>query len=170
MFPKHLVLLTGCALSLIACATANVIPMGTDTYMISQTSAGGAFTNMGALKSKVMARANAFAESKGKVAIAVAARETPGAPGRMPNVEYQFRLVDKNDPRAGGTGLVKTPDVVVENRGQQGPAVVVNNGSNGTPQSPDVYSELMKLDDLRKKGLLTEAEFEAQKQKLLTAK
>ncbi len=43
--------------------------MGTDTYMISQTSAGGIFTNMGTLKSEVIQRANAFAESKGKVAI-----------------------------------------------------------------------------------------------------
>jgi hypothetical protein len=32
-----------------------------------------------------------------------------------------------------------------------------------------VYAELVKLDDLRKKGIITEAEFEAQKKKLLTA-
>lgn len=37
-------------------------------------------------------------------------------------------------------------------------------------QSGSVYSELIKLDELRKKGLLTEAEFEAQKQKLLGSK
>lgn len=37
-------------------------------------------------------------------------------------------------------------------------------------QNASVYSELIKLDELRKKGLLTEAEFEVQKQKLLTAK
>ena len=32
---------------------------------------------------------------------------------------------------------------------------------------PDIYAELVKLDDLRKRGILTAAEFEAQKQKLL---
>ena len=32
---------------------------------------------------------------------------------------------------------------------------------------PDLYSELMKLDDLRNKGILTDEEFEAQKKKLL---
>ena len=31
----------------------------------------------------------------------------------------------------------------------------------------DVYAELLKLDDLRKKGLLTDAEFEVQKKKIL---
>lgn len=170
MFRKNLVLLTVGAVSLVACATADVVPMGTDTYMISQTSAGGAFTNMGALKSRVMTRANDFAASKGKVAIPVAATESPAYPGHMPNFEYQFKLVDKNDPRASGTGLLKTPDIVIENRGQQGPAVVVNNGSNGEAKSQDAYTELLKLDDLRKKGIITEAEFEAQKQKLLAGK
>ena len=140
--------------------------MGTDTYMISQTSAGGMFTNMGTLKTEVIQRANAFAESKGKVAIPVAAQETPPAPGRMPNYEYQFRLVDRNDSRAAGGGLIKTPDMVIENR-NQAPAVIVNPPPKESTQSKDVYSELIKLDDLRKRGILTESEFEAQKRKLL---
>ena len=33
--------------------------------------------------------------------------------------------------------------------------------------SGDFYSELLKLDDLRKRGLLTDKEFEQQKKKLL---
>jgi hypothetical protein len=33
--------------------------------------------------------------------------------------------------------------------------------------SKDVYAELLKLDDLRQKGIVSEAEFEAQKKKLL---
>jgi hypothetical protein len=140
--------------------------MGTDTYMISQTSAGGMFTNMGTLKTEVIQRANAFAESKGKVAIPVAAKETPAAPGRMPNYEYQFRLVDRNDPRASGGGLVKTPDMVIENR-NQAPVVVVNPPNKDGASSKDMYTELLKLDDLRKRGIITEAEFEAQKRKLL---
>ena len=153
------------SLALVACAAAEIVPMGTDTYMISQTSAGGMFTNMGTLKSEVIQRANAFAEGKGKVAVPVAAKETPPAPGRMPNYEYQFRLVSKNDPRAAGGGLVKTPDIVVENCGQA-PNVVVNTGSDPS-KTKELYSELLKLDDLRKRGIITEAEFEAQKKKLL---
>ena len=33
----------------------------------------------------------------------------------------------------------------------------------------DTYTELIKLDDLHKRGILTDAEFEAQKKKLLEA-
>lgn len=156
-------------LALVACASADIVPMGTDTYMISQTSAGGIFTDMGTLKSAVIQRANAFAESKGKVAVPVAAKEQPPFPGRMPNYEYQFRLVDRNDPRASGGGLIKTPDMVIENRGQA-PSVVVNSPSKEQTRSSDVYTELLKLDDLRKKGILTEPEFEAQKTRLLQSR
>ena len=154
-------------MALVACATAEIVPLGTDTYMISQTSAGGMFTNMGTLKAEVIQRANAFAEKNGKVAIPVAAHETPPAPGRMPNYEYQFRLVDRSDPRASGGGLIKTPDMVIENR-NQAPAVVVYPASKEAPQSKDIYSELVKLDDLRKRGILSDAEFDAQKRKLLS--
>lgn len=158
-------LLVMATITLVACASAEIVPLGTDTYMISQTSAGGMFTNMGTLKAEVIKRANAFAESQSKVAVPIAATETPAAPGRMPSYEYQFQLVDKNDPRAYGTGLVRAPSIVVENRGQA-PSVVVNTGSEAA-KPKDLYSELLKLDDLRKRGLITQSEFEAQKKKIL---
>ena len=41
--------------------------------------------------------------------------------------------------------------------------------SASTKKDRDVYSELLKLDDLRKRGVLTDAEFEQQKRKLLEA-
>ena len=150
-------------IALVGCATAAPIAMGNDTYMISQTSAGGVFTNMGSLKSDVIQRANAFAESKGKVAIPLASKESPAVPGRsMPNFEYQFRLVSKDDPRATGTALVPRPDVVIEQHDSVKTDVQVHHDAQ-----KDMYTELMKLDDLRKKGIITDAEFDAQKKKLL---
>lgn len=38
-----------------------------------------------------------------------------------------------------------------------------------TDRSPDIYEELLKLDDLRKRGILTDAEFEIEKRQLLDA-
>jgi hypothetical protein len=145
------------------CATAPAVPMGNDTYMISQTSAGGVFRSMSSLKTSVIERANAFAASKGKVAIPLASKESPAYPGHMPNFEYQFRLVDKNDPRAEGGALLPRPDMVVEMHqpvsGAQG---------NAPSKTTDVYTELLKLDDLRKRGIISDSEFESQKQKILS--
>ena len=99
------------------CATADIIPIGSNTYMISQTSAGGVFKAMGTLKASVIKRANTFAESKGKIAIPVAEKETPSRPGQMPNYEYQFILVDKDDPGAANSVLKAAPStLIIENR------------------------------------------------------
>jgi len=43
-------------------------------------------------------------------------------------------------------------------------------GTDHSNQQIDVYSELLKLDDLRKRGILSDAEFEQQKDKLLGGK
>jgi hypothetical protein len=81
----------------------------------------------------------------------------------MPNFEYQFRLVDKDDPRAAGGGLIPRADVVVENKIE-----MPQSGAAKAQAAPkDVYSELIKLDDLRKKGIISDAEFEARKTKIL---
>lgn len=148
-------------ISLFGCAVAEPIPMGNDTYMISQTSAGGIFKAMGSLKSEVITRANAFAAGKGKVAIPITSRESPAYPGHMPNFEYQFKLVDKEDPQASGAALIPRADVVVETHGTPQPR------SNNAAKPSDLYTEILKLDDLRKRGLITDAEFDSQKSKLL---
>ena len=156
--------------TLAGCASSGPIAMGNDSYMISQTSAGGMFTSMSSIKADVMTQANAFADSKGKVAIPLAAKESPALPGRMPSFEYQFRLVSKNDPRASGGSLQPRADVVIERKDdiriERKDDIRIKDVS---ARSKDVYAELVKLDDLRKKGIITEAEFEAQKKKLLTA-
>lgn len=103
-------------LILTGCAAADIVPIGRDTYMISQMSAGGAFANTSKLKSDVILRANAFAESQNKIAIPVASTAISAVPGRMPSFEYQFRLVDKDDPQASGSELRSTPDNISEHR------------------------------------------------------
>lgn len=148
---------------LVGCATAPAVPMGNDTYMISQTSAGGVFRSMSSLKTSVIERANAFAEDKGKVAVPIAGKEAPAYPGHMPSFEYQFRLVDKNDPRAEGGALIPRADMVVEMH-QSGSDTQVNAPS----KTVDVYTELLKLDDLKKRGIISESEFQVQKQKILS--
>jgi len=160
----HLIraLLAACLL-LAGCASPGVMQLSTDTYVISKSSAAGAFTNMAKLRASAIQEANAFAESKGKVAVAMGAREVVPTHG-FPSYEYQFRLLDKNDPRAQGVSLDPRADVVIEKHETVRRDVTT---TDKTETKPDVYAEIMKLDDLRKRGLITDAEFETQKQRIL---
>lgn len=144
----------------------DIVQLSPDTYMITRISRAGIFASPSKLKAGVIRDANAFAASNGKIAIPLAATEKPvGGPGQWPSFEYQFRVVDASDPEARRTSLTPRADVVIEN----------NHNITGdirtkdeTPQRRDMYEELIKLDDLRSKGIITDAEFQSQKQKILS--
>jgi hypothetical protein len=150
------------------CKSTEIVQLSPDTYMITKEDhAGHLSLNKNKLKSKTISEANAFAESKGKIAIPVAVNEHPaGGFAEWANVEYQFRMVDKNDPEAKRTSLVPRANVVIEKTENVSADIRTREESD---KKPDLYTELTKLDDLRKKGLITDAEFESQKQKLLNA-
>ena len=153
------------ALCLIGCANPGIVQLSPDTYMLSRDDHGGVFGNKNKLKAGVIRDANAFAEKRGKIAIPISAKEHPvGILGDWASFEYQFRVLDKNDPEARRTALVPRPDVVIERNEKISGDIRTKDESE---KQPDFYAELLKLDDLRKKGLITDAEFNAQKQKLL---
>jgi len=148
------------------CANPGIVQLSPDTYMLSKEDHAGIFGSMAKMKAEVIQQADTFAASKGKIAIPISSREKPVGvrPADWASFEYQFRIVDKNDPEARRTSLIPRADVVVEKTDK---ITVDVHTKDETDKHTDMYAELVKLDDLRKKGIITEAEFEAQKQKLL---
>jgi len=158
---KILVLLLGLGLG--GCATTDVVKISPDTYMVIKT---GLTANVAALKAQAFRKANEFAESQKKIAIPLAVNDRPFIPYvQNPSVELQFRLVDENDPEAKRTYLVPGPDVIVQKDDSLKADININ--TKDEEKKSDLYTELMKLEDLRKKNILTEGEFQAQKKRLL---
>ena len=155
--------------ALFGCSNPGIVRLSPDTYMLSREAHGGIFASASALKAGVISDANAFAERQGKVAIPISAKEKPmgNGPAQWASFEYQFRVVAKDDPEVRRTSLEPRPDVVIEKTEKISADVTTKDQSN---RSGDLYAELLKLDDLRKRGILTEAEFQAQKTKLLEGK
>jgi len=93
---------------LAGCANPSVVQLSPGVYELSRADHGGIFGNEEALKSGVISDANAFAESQGKVAIPVAAKEHPvGILGDWASYQYDFKVVDKDSPEA------KIPKILV---------------------------------------------------------
>ena len=139
-----------------------IIQMSPDTYMIVKEDKAGIFGGgLPKLKASIIKQANDFAASQGKIAIPLHSSERPmGIAGQWAYFEYQFRVVSKNDPEAGRTHLGSSPDTVV----------YVDNSRPSAPKvdrSEDYYTRILKLDDLRRRGLITDEEFEAEKQAIL---
>jgi hypothetical protein len=132
--------------------------------MLSRTDKGGVFGNASAMKADVIREANEFAASQGKIAIPISLNESPMYIGHFASVDYQFRVVDESDPEARRINLVPRPNVVIEKTEKTTMDV---NTKDQTNRPKDIYPELLKLDDLRKRGILSQEEFDAQKKKLL---
>ncbi len=154
------------AVALLAgCSNPGIVQVSPDTYLLAREAHGGIFASSTALKAGVIQDANAFAESQGKVAIPISAKEKPmgNGPAQWASFEYQFRVVEKDDPAVRRTQLVHNPNVVIQKADPDdvSPRQVDKSGTK------DLYSELLKLEDLKKRGLLNDAEFDTQKKKLL---
>lgn len=142
---------------------SDIVEVSPGVYMANAKNWAGMFGSAASSKAKVLKIANDFAKSKGMVAIPINLEVETAIPGsRMGGASYQFRLVSPDSPEArGSTYLQRGADTITE---------VNVNSTDKTPRDTprvDMYGELIKLDDLRKRGILSEAEFNAAKQKLL---
>lgn len=146
------------------CANPGIVQLSPDTYMLARADHGGIFGNTAKLKAGVIQDANEFAATIGKVAIPFSTNETPVYPGHLATFEYQFRVINKDDPEAKRTHLIPRPDLVIEKNEKNAVDIKTEEEKSN---SPDIYAELTKLDDLRKKGIIIEAEFETEKTKIL---
>jgi hypothetical protein len=153
------------AVVVLGCANPGIVKLSSDTYLLSRSDRGGAFGNTSRMKADVISEANEFAASQEKIAIPISINESPIYFGHFASIDYQFRVVDKSDPEAQKRGnFVQGPNVVIDKTEKT--SVDVRTKDHIDHQK-DVYAELIKLDDLRKRGIVTEEEFQAQKKKLL---
>jgi hypothetical protein len=147
---------------------SDVVQMAPDTYSISRTDHGGIFGNAGKMRTKVIQEANDFAQSKGKVAVMKYIQETPMVVAHnFASIEYTFWVLDKDDADARRISVRQDANVRVQ-VDQRTTAPGAAQSSPGATK-PDLYTELTKLDDLHKRGILTDAEFEQLKQKILAS-
>ena len=153
-----LALLAGCA------SNPGVVNISPDTYYLSKEDGAGIFGNLSTLKAKTINEANEFARKQGKIAIPISMHEVPLGPGRLAKFDYQFRVVDASDPEAKRTSLQDRADYVIEKKEK---IDIDFKSKNEGAKSVSVYDELIKLEDLRQRGILTPAEFNDQKQQIL---
>ena len=142
------------------CTTSNVIATGPDTYMVSASGAG--FASAG-VREAVYKKANDFCYSKGLVMVPISFKAKEGRLGRNPpSADLTFRALKPGDPDIGRPIIYDSNQNLNITKNIKISKDVSNNNSES-----DLYSKLLKLDDLRKRGLLSDTEFGKEKQKLL---
>jgi hypothetical protein len=183
------------ALALGGCMTSamgtGIVQLSPDSYRLSRVDGVGRFADTAAMKAALLEEASAFAKGQGKVAVPTASHEEAMRAGHLLTAELEFRLVAPGDaaavPAAPPTAPVaRTSPAAPVATAQPLPATAVLPAPTASPPpaplapamappalpdvKPSLYNELIMLDDLRKRGILTDAEFQALKTKLLAGK
>ena len=130
--------------------------------MVSRQAATG-FSGSGTLKAGAIREATQFCLRDGKLLKIVRTQEAqpPYILANFPKAEVQFRCLKEGHEDLTIPNLKQQANSVVEIR--ENINVQVDSAANA-----DMYAELIKLDDLLKKGIITKEEFEEQKTKVLS--
>jgi hypothetical protein len=132
--------------------------MGDNTWSITRE-AGSAFQrDLDKLKAEATEAATKFCADQGKqMRVISLTGKVPMFSTGYARAKIVFKALNPGDPEL--TAPVIEP-------GAPGPAVYAPVERRLT--TDELYNELVKLDDLRKKGILTDDEFQAEKKKLLS--
>lgn len=144
------------AFTLTACSTSSVIQSGPNTFMVSSSGAG---FGTGSVRENVFKAANDFAAAKGMVMVPISFKAKPGELGRNPpSADLIFKLAKTGAPSISDSPLTEADQLKIQQDIKIQPTA-----------NKDLYTELVKLDDLRKKGIINDREFDEAKSKLLSA-
>jgi hypothetical protein len=155
---KYLLVLFVFALFLTGCVSTSVISSGPDTYMVSASGAG--FATAG-VRETVYRKANKYCEDRGLVMVPVSFKARPGELGRHPpSADLIFRALKPGDPDIDRP-ILDDADLTISNK------KTIRVLSNKETPPSNIADELMKLDTLRKNGVISEGEFEKAKKRLL---
>jgi hypothetical protein len=146
------------------------VPMGDNTFSITCQATNGFSRNTEKLREEAQADAERYCADHGKVLkIVTFSEEKPWPTLGYASAKIVFKALDAGDPELTAPVASAAPAAPAASPASPGapaaaPTYVPAYTSTG---GFDLYTELNKLDDLRKRGLLTDKEFEHEKKKLL---
>lgn len=155
------------SLLLISCSSTGVQPVGKNSFIVSKQTATGYQTAVG-ITADVIQEATEYCAASDKYPVIHNVRSRDGVPGQSyATVNLTFGCYDQDDPVYIAANPEPSADVVVEDNKD----IKITIDTDERPDtSDDLYDELLKLEDLRQRGILTDEEFAAQKRELLERK
>jgi len=149
-----------------------VVPLGSDTYAITCEAKNAFDRDVDRLKDDATAAANNYCASLGKeMRLVTLTSDLPFFSTGYARAKIVFKAVGPGTPQVAAEAA---PSVAAAPAYAPAPAYVPAPAPAPAPavapkalSTDELYEKLVKLDDLRKKGILSDEEFQAEKRKLL---
>ena len=132
-------------LFIVGCSTSKVISIDSNVHMVSSSGAG---FDTGGVRSNVYSAANKFCAKSGQTVLPVSYSDVKGKlASHPPSADLKFKCVKKSSISP------------IEDQS--------NTNKKSVTEKKDIYTELMKLNELKEKGIISESEFQTEKNKIL---
>lgn len=147
-----------------------IFEIGPDTYTVTTVGDTG-FVSLGKLKSEAYRQAEEKARQQGKVIEVISVNEVPAGFAKWPQVEVRFRLLSKELAETR-TGSLRNRSLQSISQNADGnitslESVRQSDSMESEQKSLSRYRKLKEIGELKSSGVLTEAEFEKEKQRIL---
>jgi hypothetical protein len=153
-------------------ADADVVPVGNDTFTITCEARTAFNRDTDKLRDKANEEATKYcADHNKQLKVVSLTSKLPMFGTGYARAKITFMALDAGDPRLSNAAPAAAPSYAANPAYAAAPVVMTAPAAPAPPprlNTDELYSELVKLDDLRKKGILTDDEFQAEKRKLLS--
>jgi len=146
-----------------------IVPLGQDTYALTRWAETGFTRNTEKLKAQALEDVAAYCaklHKQPKIISTEASHPVVPLTG-FAHAKIVFKALDADDPELRAPLPAAGAEMAL---GAPAPAAAPPAAAESAlprTATDQLYNDLMKLDDLRKRGILTDEEFQAQKKKLL---
>ncbi|HUJ41976.1 MAG TPA: SHOCT domain-containing protein [Opitutaceae bacterium] len=146
-----------------------IVPLGHDTYALTRWAENGFVRNTEKLKAQALEDVAAYCaklHKQPKIISTEASHPVVPLTG-FAHAKIVFKALDADDPELRAPLPAAGAEMAL---GAPAPAAAPPAAAESAlprTATDQLYNDLMKLDDLRKRGILTDEEFQAQKKKLL---
>lgn len=132
-----------------------IVPLGDNTFSVTVSATHKFTRNTDKLKEQAMAAATTYCSQLGKQLkfVSVTENKSMYLVGGMASTTLTFKALDLTDPALSASSPAAATGTVDK--------------TTAPNTNESLYADLLRLDDLRKKGILTEEEFKAEKKKVL---
>ena len=145
------------------------MPMGDGVYILSGNGRSG-YVPLGNIRRKVFKSADIYAKNRSKELEVISVNEVKQGFGIWPQVDLTFRLVNESVEIAELNNVNSTTTIKSASANGSTTSTQIIAKKNNATKVDAKYDRLLKLGELRKAGILSEEEFQKEKEKILNEK
>mgnify|MGYP001069379564 CR=1 FL=1 len=143
-----------------------VMPMGDGIYTLTGNGRSG-FVALGKIRRKVLKEADMYAKESNTTLEVISVNEVKTSFGVWPQIDLTFRIVNESikvsDPKNVNTKtIIKSASTNGSTTSKQ-----ITTKKDKTQKENDKYERLLKLGELKRQGILSDEEFQKEKEKIL---